>query len=193
MTEIIINIASASALWDKSFPRLKQKITTAAQAAVKASKKPASISRRNLEINILLTTDSEVRKLNRDFRGIDKPTNVLSFPQISLPPPPDKGRAATVPLPRAESLCLGDIVLAAQTVRRECKAEDKTLENHTLHLVIHGVLHLFGYDHLRQKDAKSMEKLECDILAALGYDNPYAPSPTRHSSTATGSNGRRAQ
>jgi len=64
-------------------------------------------------------------------------------------------------------------VLASQTIRRECVEQDKTLENHVIHLIVHGTLHLLGYDHMRASDAKAMEKLECDILAVLGYADPY--------------------
>jgi probable rRNA maturation factor len=75
--------------------------------------------------------------------------------------------------PSREVIPLGDIVLAFQTIRRECLMQDKTLENHVIHLIVHGTLHLLGYDHMRSREAEAMEKLECDILAALGYPDPY--------------------
>jgi probable rRNA maturation factor len=154
-----INITLATKKWGRAFPRMRAKIEQAAALAVMRAKKPAALARRDCDLSILLTTDAKIRRLNRDFRGKDKPTNVLSFPQL---PPPPKG-----PVP------LGDVVLAAETIRRESRMQGKNIESHTIHLVVHGVLHLFGYDHMKAKDAKTMENLECDILAILGYDNPY--------------------
>lgn len=158
MISLTVNLDQSCARWKKAFPKMKAKISEAAAMAFLAAKKPAKIKKlKKVEINILLANDSTIKKLNRDFRGMDKATNVLSFPS-------DLSR---------HNLSLGDIILASGTVKRECKAEKKTLENHTVHLVVHGVLHLLGYDHMRLKDAKVMEKLECDILAAMGYPDPY--------------------
>jgi len=125
---------------------------------------------RCLEVSVILTDDREVRTLNRDFRGIDRPTNVLSFPQINLE---TFKKSSFDAFPKNVHIPLGDIVLGFQTILRETQEQKKTIENHTVHLVIHGVLHLLGYDHMRLKDAKVMEKLECDILQSLGYPDPY--------------------
>lgn len=105
------------------------------------------------EVTIVLATDAFVRKLNRDFRGKDKPTNVLSFPGVGD--------------------YLGDIILARQTIEREAKTQGKTPRDHTIHLIIHGLLHLLGYDHERPKQAQNMEALEIKILKKLGINNPY--------------------
>jgi len=107
------------------------------------------------ELSLALVSDADIQTLNRDYRQKDKPTNVLSFP--------DEGPA---PL-------LGDIVLAFETVKREAAEKSISLENHTAHLIIHGFLHLQGYDHETEDEAAKMEALEIAALAALNIDNPY--------------------
>jgi len=114
------------------------------------------------EVSVVLADDAAVRILNRTWRGIDKPTNVLSFPA-----PATGGPGA----PRV----LGDVVIAYETVRREAAAEGKPFEHHLAHLVVHGFLHLLGYDHETESDAETMERLECTILEGLEVNDPYAP------------------
>jgi len=113
------------------------------------------------ELSILLADDATVRRLNRAHRGQDKPTNVLSFP-IG-----DTISVAGVPI------MLGDVVLASGVVAREAVEQGKTAIAHFRHLVVHGVLHLAGYDHIADGDAETMEALEVEILAALAVPNPY--------------------
>jgi probable rRNA maturation factor len=110
------------------------------------------------ELAIVLTDDSTIRQLNRDWRGVDAPTNVLSFPA---------SRTGSAPL------FIGDIVLAFETIAGEAKAERKPFAHHIAHLAVHGFLHLLGYDHLRKKDAEEMEQLERDILRRLRVPDPY--------------------
>ncbi|MBL8643275.1 MAG: rRNA maturation RNase YbeY [Rhodospirillaceae bacterium] len=115
-----------------------------------------------VEISLVLTSDARIRTLNRAYRGKDKPTNVLSFPAMDggvLPP---------------GMLVLGDVVLALETARKEAKSEKKSFRDHTAHLVTHGVLHLLGYDHEQDRDARNMERMERLILADLGVADPYA-------------------
>ena len=114
------------------------------------------------ELAVMLTDDAGIRALNHDWRGIDKPTNVLSFPAIALP---DEGSQ-----PRA----LGDIAIAYETTRREATSENKPFGHHLSHLAVHGFLHLIGYDHETDDDAETMEELERHILARLGIPDPYA-------------------
>ncbi|MER8809700.1 rRNA maturation RNase YbeY [Mesorhizobium australicum] len=114
------------------------------------------------ELSIVFSDDAHIRTLNAGWRGKDKPTNVLSFPAF----PPAKGR----PLPPM----LGDIVLAAETVAREAALEEKLLENHISHLVIHGLLHLMGHDHETDAEAEEMEAIERAALARLAIPDPYA-------------------
>ena len=114
------------------------------------------------ELSIVFTDDENIRQLNAQWRGKDQPTNVLSFPAF----PVTKG----APLPPM----LGDIVLAFETVGREARDEGKTFDAHLLHLVIHGFLHLLGYDHEGEREAEEMERLERRILARLAIPDPYA-------------------
>jgi probable rRNA maturation factor len=115
---------------------------------------------------------AESRRLNARYRGKDKPTNVLSFPPAPLP-----GRANGVSAvggrQGAESRPLGDLVICAQVVRSEAREQGKPLEAHWAHLVVHGALHLIGYDHERDADAKRMERREIAVLRRLGFTNPY--------------------
>ena len=117
------------------------------------------------ELAIMLTDDAGIRTLNRNWRGIDKPTNVLSFPalQPSGPRGPDDA-------PRM----LGDIAIAYETTRREADDEQKPFDNDLSHLTVHGFLHLIGYDHEKDDDAEAMETLEREILSQLGIPDPYA-------------------
>ena len=108
------------------------------------------------ELSVVLADDARVRELNRDFRGKDRPTNVLSFPM-----PEDSG-------------LLGDVVFALETLTREAAAQGKTFADHFAHLLVHGVLHLHGLDHVDDADATDMEAREVRALATLGIDNPYA-------------------
>ncbi|WIY52902.1 rRNA maturation RNase YbeY [Devosia sp. YIM 151766] len=112
------------------------------------------------EISVLLTDDEEQRQLNGQWRGKDSATNVLSFPQIE-PFGPVMG-------------LLGDITLAHETLEREAAELGKSLDDHFTHLVVHGFLHILGYDHLEEDQALQMEGLETQILARLGIDDPYA-------------------
>lgn len=112
------------------------------------------------EVSVVLTDDEEQRELNAQWRGIDKSTNVLSFPQIE-------------PFGPVEGL-VGDITLALGTVSREAEDMGITLEAHFTHLVVHGFLHLLGYDHIEDDEAEEMEGLETQILASLGIADPYA-------------------
>lgn len=121
-----------------------------------------------VEIAIRLTDDDEVHNLNRDFRGKDKPTNVLSFPQVQ----PDL--LASLSNSDDGEILLGDIVLARETCAREADEKGVSLEDHATHLIVHGTLHLVGYDHMDDASAAAMEALEVKALASLGIANPYA-------------------
>jgi probable rRNA maturation factor len=131
------------------------------QRAIEAAAIHASASAQGAEVASVLTDDSGIRMLNRDWRGIDKPTNVLSFPAATSP-----GRG-TVPR------MLGDIAIAYETVRREADDEHKPFDHHLSHLAVHGFLHLVGYDHENDADAERMEGLERTILKSLGVPDPY--------------------
>lgn len=112
-------------------------------------------------LSVLLTDDATVQGLNRDWRGKDSATNVLSFP-------------SDMPVVPGEPDFLGDIALARETLEREADLDGKPLNDHLRHLVVHGVLHLLGYDHLEKAEAEEMETTETRILAGLGVPDPYA-------------------
>lgn len=135
-----------------------EKLTAIARRAV--TQAAATLSTRATELAIVLTDDSAIRALNRDWRGIDAATNVLSFPTKN-----------------AAGKHLGDIVLAYETIAWEARAERKPLAHHLAHLVVHGFLHLVGYDHKRRQDALKMEQTERNILRQLGIPDPYRPTP----------------
>ena len=129
------------------------------RAVFEALKQSGAKVRGVSELSIVLTDDAEQQGLNRDWRGIDKPTNVLSFPQIE-PFGPVTG-------------ILGDIVLARETLEREAAELGKPFTDHYTHLVVHGFLHILGYDHIDEAEALVMEGLETQILATLGIPDPY--------------------
>lgn len=114
-------------------------------------------SKRQLEIAVVLADDAFMKNLNSQYRGKNKPTNVLSFPDSDF----------------ITSHNLGDIVLALETIEKEAREQKKTFRNHTAHLLTHGFLHLLGYDHMEEKQADIMEKMEIKILKKLGVNNPY--------------------
>jgi probable rRNA maturation factor len=117
------------------------------------------------ELAVMLTDDAGIRTLNSNWRGIDKPTNVLSF--SALQPTGAGGPDDAPPM-------LGDIAIAYETTRKEADDEQKPFDHHLSHLAVHGFLHLIGYDHEKDDDAETMEALEAEILAQLGIPDPYA-------------------
>ncbi len=116
------------------------------------------------ELSVLLTDDAEMHALNRQWRGLDKPTDVLSFP-------------ADDPEIPGQPQYLGDIAIGYETSLRDAETMRRPFEGHVSHLLIHGFLHLLGYDHIEMDDAKVMEPLEAEILAGLGWPDPYATGP----------------
>jgi probable rRNA maturation factor len=114
-----------------------------------------------VELSLVFADDEMIRGINAEWRDKDKPTNVLSFPAFPLEP-------GGMPGPM-----LGDIIIAKETVEREAADLDKTFDEHLTHLLVHGFLHLFGYDHIEISEAEEMEELETRILAVLGLSDPY--------------------
>lgn len=151
-----VDIQVQSPLWDAE-PAAQSTVREAIAAARAVVSAPAG------EVSVVLTDDAAIRTLNRQWRGIDKPTNVLSFP-------------ATKPVGVA---FLGDIVIAYETLARECAEENRVFLHHLAHLAVHGFLHLMGYDHTTDSEADTMEALESSIMARLHMPDPYrerAPS-----------------
>lgn len=158
LLDIDIDIAVEAGAWPPE-AELETLVHRAAAAAF-AELVPARTG--HSELSLVFSDDASIRTLNAGWRGKDKPTNVLSFPAF----PPSQGPA----LPPM----LGDIVLAAETVSREADLENKPLENHITHLVIHGLLHLLGMDHETEDEAEAMEAVERAALARLAIPDPYA-------------------
>jgi probable rRNA maturation factor len=168
-----LEIAVRSALWRKQ--RTAQSIV---RKAVLAAAKAASTA--PAELAIVLSHDSAIKALNRDWRGKNAATNVLSFPAVPAGPSPKAGKSAkkTSDKSRPPTPYIGDIVIAYQTTAREAEAEGKPFSHHLAHLAVHGFLHLLGYDHENDRDAEKMESLERRILRRLAVPDPYAPRPT---------------
>lgn len=118
----------------------------------------------DIELSLVFTDDAAIREINAEWRDKDKATNVLSFPAFPVAP-------GGMPGPM-----LGDIVIARETVEREARALEKSFDDHLTHLLVHGFLHLLGYDHIENDDAEVMERLETRILATLNLSDPYQGS-----------------
>jgi len=132
------------------------------QKAVEAAWSNLGLERTPSELSVVFTDDASIKLLNAQWRDKDKATNVLSFPAFPV-------KAGSQPGPM-----LGDIVIAYETVAREAADEGKPVNNHLTHLVVHGFLHLLGYDHETDVEAEEMERLEREILHALAISDPYA-------------------
>ncbi len=160
----MIEVASTCTGWSEVCSTAERLASDAAElAAVRGMAASGLACPAPVELGITLASAVEQQRLNRDYRGQDVPTNVLAFPvwepETHIPP--------------GAPLLLGDVVLAFETVVREAREQDKPVANHLCHLVVHGVLHLFGFDHLTQAEAVRMESLETSILAELGVPDPY--------------------
>jgi probable rRNA maturation factor len=145
-----IDIQTQSPLWQAE-PQAEATVRAAIHAAAAALSTPPS------EVSIVLTDDSAIRTLNRDWRGNDTTTNVLSFPAA----------------PPARAVFLGDIVIAYETLKRECENEQREFLHHLAHLAVHGFLHLLGYDHRTDRQAEEMEGLESRIMRSMKMPDPY--------------------
>ena len=156
-----IDVVIDSGRWKKT-GSIRQLLRRAVQEAASAQSTSGS------ELAIVLTNDSAIRQLNRVWRNVDAPTNVLSFPAATKQGPDEPAH-------------LGDIVLAYETIAREARDEGKPLANHVAHLVVHGYLHLLGFDHERNADAEEMEQTERDILQRLAIPDPYRHNAAKRS------------
>jgi probable rRNA maturation factor len=160
---ITIDIAEPCAEWRKTVRGCRAICQAAAQAALTAAA-PGLTPPAGIELSIVLGDDAMLRELNLQWRGKDAATNVLSFPS----------QGGVIAAPQAGApLLLGDVVLAFGTVAGEAAAQGKTLGDHLAHLVVHGVLHLLGFDHEKAAEAERMERLETVVLAGLGIADPY--------------------
>jgi probable rRNA maturation factor len=156
-----IEVVARSTRWRRQ-PRAATTVKSAILAAAKA------VTTTRAELAIVLSHDSAIQALNRDWRGKNAPTNVLSFPAAPAGPVRRGGK------PREPSPYIGDIVIAYETTAREAAAEGKPFNHHLAHLAVHGFLHLVGYEHENDRDAEEMERLERRILRRMAIPDPYA-------------------
>jgi len=156
----IIEIQLQSQAWNQKLCDYENLITDIINVTLNSARPGLPVA----EVSVVLAGSSLVHQLNSSYRGKDKPTNVLSFP-------------ACVPQylfeETGQPYLLGDIILAFEIVFEEAKAQRKTLWDHTAHLLVHGTLHLLGYDHKNEEEAEKMESLEKNILVRVGIANPY--------------------
>jgi probable rRNA maturation factor len=150
-------VVFASLAWRKALPRASEIVRKAALAGFQGAAE-ARVPAPTGPVSIVLADDATIRPLNYQFRGTDKATNVLSFNHLA----------------EIDGDPFGDVILALETVRKEAREQGKPLAHHLSHLVIHGILHLLGYDHEQQAQARRMEGLERVILARLAIPDPYA-------------------
>ncbi len=168
---ITVAVMLGEPAWETALPKAADEIERVLQAAsaqvLPGNKLAATVS-------VALMSDAEVRRLNRDYRAQDKPTNVLSFPALETDAlAAFKSGRLPAGMPVGVEVELGDIVLALETVTAEASAQGKTVADHVRHLLAHGFLHLLGYDHDHEAAAELMEAAEVDILATLGVADPY--------------------
>ena len=152
------------ALDDEDPPSLGLPTATQIEHWVQAALSVARHDAEETELTIRIVSEAESAELNQAYRHKQGPTNVLSFPFEQIP---------EIPLP-----LLGDLVICAPVVAREAEEQGKPLEAHWAHMVVHGSLHLLGYDHIEEAEAEAMETLEIAIMSDLGYDNPYEDTKT---------------
>ena len=163
-----VDIDIAAAGWLDAVPEAETECRAAVAAAWNAADTALAraLRARPTEVSVRLTDDQEVAALNGDYRAKPQPTNVLSFPAVSLDMLDD--------WPAEEPVMLGDVVMALGVMAREAEDQGAPLADHFRHLAVHGMLHLLGYDHLDDDEAAVMEGLETAVLAGLGVPDPYA-------------------
>ena len=150
MTQPIIDISVNHAQWTREIRDIQNVVLS----VIGVTLEKAGVDSQHKELSLVLADNDFIQKLNKEWRGKDKPTNVLSFPQD-------------------EPSMLGDVILAFETVQAEAQEQDKRFEDHATHLIVHGILHLLGHDHEEDQEAENMEALEIEILETLGIKNPY--------------------
>ena len=170
MNNYQLNIDIAYKRWEDTLPNVYDICQTTFNAAIKYLKfnnlsKLLNVDK-ILSINLLLSDNNEIQSLNKEFRNLNKPTNVLSFANID---DPDFEQY----IQHEEIIELGDIIIAFETMVAEADIKQISLQNHLCHLLTHGILHLFGYDHQQDDEAEKMEAIEILILQQLNISNPY--------------------
>ncbi len=165
MPEIEISIQDQG--WIDAFSNIKELAQPIIAATLLASATQLKDFPKDIHVSLCLTNDAHIQTLNNEHRGKDSPTNVLSFPLVDWD---DKGN---VQMAANTGACLGDIVIALETITNEARAQNKTIKDHLSHMLVHSTLHLLGHDHEINSQAKQMESLEIQILHTMNIKNPY--------------------
>ncbi len=166
-SDISVSLQQPCAAWKTALPNVRHVVERAAASALVRAVQTDKAGA-HFYLTIRLSDDAEVQALNGQFRGKEKPTNVLSFPFA-----PRLWREGKLMQQEVQSITLGDMILAYETVAQEAGEQGKTFMAHLQHLVVHGALHLLGFDHEDDAQAERMEALEIEVLARLGVENPY--------------------
>lgn len=167
MSELDIQISIEEGAWpsEERLLEMSERVLGAAALFLQQKEKQPFPKTGAPEVSLVFTDDESIRGINAEWRSQDKPTNVLSFPAFPVTP-------GKMPGPM-----LGDIIFAEETLTREAADLGKSFDDHLTHLMVHGFLHLFGYDHIEDEEAEEMEGLETRILAELGLSDPYGDDP----------------
>ena len=161
--DVVVEINCDSELWNNFIVEAEDILKEATHRVFES----VDVSHRvkNVEISVLLTDNESMQILNNDYRGKDKPTNVLSFPSEIF---------SSHDLSNAnEDIALGDLAFAYETIEFEAQEQEKDFKGHFTHLAVHGILHLLGYNHIETDEAEEMEAIEISVLKDMGVDNPY--------------------
>lgn len=163
MPKLELTLLFKSPEWEKKLPKIRS-LTKRALNTVLDSEE---ISTPVIQVSVVWADNAFVQDLNATYRGKNKPTNILSFAEY------ESRKIIQPALKKLPEIYLGDMVLAWETIVKEAIVQGKTLADHTSHLLVHGLLHLLGYDHEKESEAKVMEQKEINILKTLGIENPY--------------------
>ena len=175
MSEICkVSIMTPTDAWMQTIESFPKLVTKSVTTSVSASNRVHS----NSEVSVVLSDAHELRFLNREYRGVDEATNVMSFPGDVLDADEDSFTSLGRPM------VLGDVVVAWEVIRDEAADQGKAIEDHLAHMLVHGTLHLCGYDHENSKDAENMEELERQILLSMEVTDPYVPKAPKVKSKA---------
>ena len=171
MSEPLADLVVEAEDWDAALPDLAEVAEAGALMALQA----AGLDPAHYAVSLLATDDARMQALNGLFRGRETPTNVLSWPAFDLAPDTPGAAPGPPPVPAGDArLLLGDVALGLQTCQREAESAAIPLKNHVTHLILHGCLHLLGYDHETDADADVMEGLERGALGRAGIPDPYS-------------------
>lgn len=162
-TSLEIDVTVSDPDWTTSFLDVEKLAGSAMKLTLRMAVLPQKIKERDIEASVVLANDDLIQILNREYRKKDAPTNVLTFASLD----------SNDPIPANAPYPIGDVILSFQTIDREAREQGKFFKDHFLHMVVHGTLHLLGYDHETEDEANSMESLEIRILEKMNIQNPY--------------------